>query len=222
MAPALRCAGGRARRTTRLTPSLDVVIEIPRGSRNKYEYDHERHVIRLDRRLFSATVYPADYGFIPDTLAEDGDPLDALVLLEEPTFPGVLGARPADRRVLDGRREGPRRQDHLRPRPRPGVRGRHHARRAAPAPARRDRALLRRVQDARAGQGHRDPRLRGRRRGARGDRRVSRPLRGARRRTDRVRPGWARRRTPPTARRRRRRARAARRGCPARRSSRRR
>jgi len=67
---------------------LDVVVEIPRGSRNKYEYDHDAHVIRLDRRLFSATVYPADYGFIPDTLAEDGDPLDALVLLEDPTFPG--------------------------------------------------------------------------------------------------------------------------------------
>jgi len=68
--------------------AFDMVVEIPRGSRNKYEYDHERHVMRLDRRLFSATVYPADYGFVPDTLAEDGDPLDALVLLEEPTFPG--------------------------------------------------------------------------------------------------------------------------------------
>jgi len=67
---------------------IDVVIEIPKGSRNKYEYDHTHHVIRLDRRLFSATVYPADYGFLPDTLAEDGDPLDALVLLEDPTFPG--------------------------------------------------------------------------------------------------------------------------------------
>jgi inorganic pyrophosphatase len=74
---------------------VDVVIEIPRGSRNKYEYDHERHVMRLDRRLFSATTYPADYGFIPDTLAEDGDPLDALVLLEDPTFPGCwVRARP--------------------------------------------------------------------------------------------------------------------------------
>ena len=73
-----------------MTPGepLDVVIEIPRGSRNKYEYDHEMHVIRLDRRLFSATVYPADYGFVPDTLALDGDPLDVLVLLEDPTFPG--------------------------------------------------------------------------------------------------------------------------------------
>jgi inorganic pyrophosphatase len=69
---------------------IEVFIEIPKGSRNKYEYDHERHVIRLDRRLFSATVYPADYGFVPDTLAGDGDPLDALVLLEDPTFPGCL------------------------------------------------------------------------------------------------------------------------------------
>ena len=74
---------------------IDVVIEIPRGSRNKYEYDHEAHVIRLDRRLFTATAYPADYGFIPDTLSEDGDPLDALVLLDDPTFPGCwVTARP--------------------------------------------------------------------------------------------------------------------------------
>lgn len=76
-------------RTMSDTPrTLDVVVEIPRGSRNKYEYDHENHVMRLDRRLFSATFYPADYGFVPDTLAEDTDPLDALVLLDDPTFPG--------------------------------------------------------------------------------------------------------------------------------------
>lgn len=68
--------------------TIDVVVEIPKGSRNKYEMDKERGVLRLDRRLFSATVYPADYGFVPETLAEDGDPLDALVLLEDPTFPG--------------------------------------------------------------------------------------------------------------------------------------
>lgn len=68
---------------------IDVIVEIPKGSRNKYEMDHETGVIRLDRRLFSATVYPADYGFIPDTLGEDGDPLDAMVLVEDPTFPGV-------------------------------------------------------------------------------------------------------------------------------------
>jgi inorganic pyrophosphatase len=67
---------------------IDVVVEIPRGSRNKYEFDHEKGVIRLDRRLFTATAYPADYGFVPDTLAEDGDPLDVLVLLDDPTFPG--------------------------------------------------------------------------------------------------------------------------------------
>lgn len=74
---------------------IEVVVEIPAGCRNKYEYDHDRHVIRLDRRLLSATVYPADYGFVVDTLAEDGDPLDALVLLEDPTFPGcVVSARP--------------------------------------------------------------------------------------------------------------------------------
>ena len=69
---------------------FDVVIEIPRGSRNKYEVDHESGLIRLDRTLFTSTVYPADYGFVPDTLGEDGDPLDALVLVLEPTFPGCL------------------------------------------------------------------------------------------------------------------------------------
>jgi inorganic pyrophosphatase len=75
--------------------NVHVIIEIPRGSRNKYEIDHETGHVFLDRRLFSATVYPADYGFIPDTLGEDGDPLDALVLLEDPTFPGVwVEARP--------------------------------------------------------------------------------------------------------------------------------
>jgi len=74
---------------------IEVMIEIPAGSRNKYEYDHEQHVMKLDRRLFAAMVYPADYGFVPDTLAEDDDPLDAMVLLEEPTFPGcVVRGRP--------------------------------------------------------------------------------------------------------------------------------
>lgn len=69
---------------------IQVVVEIPRGSRNKYEFDHETGRIRLDRVLFSPVHYPADYGFVPDTLAEDGDPLDALVLVSEPTFPGCL------------------------------------------------------------------------------------------------------------------------------------
>lgn len=67
---------------------FDVTVEIPKGSRNKYEMDHETGRIRLDRTLFTATQYPADYGFVPDTLALDGDPLDVLVLLEDPTFPG--------------------------------------------------------------------------------------------------------------------------------------
>jgi inorganic pyrophosphatase len=69
---------------------FDVVIEIPKGQRNKYEMDHETGRIRLDRMLFTSTRYPADYGFVEDTLADDGDPLDALVLLDEPTFPGCL------------------------------------------------------------------------------------------------------------------------------------
>jgi inorganic pyrophosphatase len=65
-----------------------VFIEIPRGSRNKYEYDRELDAILLDRRLFTSTVYPADYGFVEGTLAEDGDPLDVLVLVGDSTFPG--------------------------------------------------------------------------------------------------------------------------------------
>jgi inorganic pyrophosphatase len=69
---------------------VEVTIEIPKGQRNKYEKDHETGRIRLDRMLFTSTRYPSDYGFIEDTLADDGDPLDALVLLEEPTFPGCL------------------------------------------------------------------------------------------------------------------------------------
>jgi inorganic pyrophosphatase len=69
---------------------VPVVVEIPKGSRNKYEFDHDTGRIRLDRMLFSPVHYPTDYGFVPGTLAEDGDPLDALVLLGEPTFPGCL------------------------------------------------------------------------------------------------------------------------------------
>ena len=69
---------------------FDVTVEIPKGQRNKYELDHQTGRIRLDRLLFTSTRYPSDYGFIENTLADDGDPLDALVLLEEPTFPGCL------------------------------------------------------------------------------------------------------------------------------------
>ncbi len=65
-----------------------VFVEIPAGSRNKYEWDEELGGIALDRRLFTSMTYPADYGFLEGTLARDGDPLDAIVLVGEPTFPG--------------------------------------------------------------------------------------------------------------------------------------
>ena len=70
--------------------TFDVLIEIPKGSRNKYEYDFELKKIRYDRMIFSSMMYPADYGFVPETLALDGDPLDVLVLVTEPTFPGCV------------------------------------------------------------------------------------------------------------------------------------
>lgn len=74
---------------------IEVVVEIPKGSRNKYEIDHGTGQVWLDRHLFTATSYPADYGFVPETLAEDADPLDVLVLLDEPTVPGChMWARP--------------------------------------------------------------------------------------------------------------------------------
>jgi inorganic pyrophosphatase len=69
---------------------FDVTIEIPAGSRNKYELDHNSGKIRLDRMLFTSTRYPWDYGFVNNTLGQDGDPLDALVMLDEPTFPGCV------------------------------------------------------------------------------------------------------------------------------------
>ncbi|MDX3855474.1 inorganic diphosphatase [Streptomyces sp. AK02-01A] len=69
---------------------FDVIVEIPQGSRNKYEMDHKAGRIRLDRMLFTATRYPADYGYIEGTLGRDGDPLDALVLVGERTFPGCV------------------------------------------------------------------------------------------------------------------------------------
>ncbi len=77
-----------------------IVVEIPKNSRNKYEYEKELELFRLDRPLYSPLHYPGDYGFIPGTAAEDGDPADVLVLTEEPTFTGcLLEARPIG--VLD-------------------------------------------------------------------------------------------------------------------------
>jgi len=79
---------------------IEVFVEIPRGSRNKYEIDKVRGVLTLDRVLYSSVHYPTDYGFVVDTLAEDGDALDALVVVDEPTFPGChIIARPIG--VLD-------------------------------------------------------------------------------------------------------------------------
>jgi inorganic pyrophosphatase len=74
---------------------LNVLIEIPAGSQNKYEFDKDLNAFALDRVLYSSVHYPCDYGFIPNTLGDDGDPLDALVLIDQPTFPGcVITARP--------------------------------------------------------------------------------------------------------------------------------
>ena len=79
---------------------IEVTVEIPSGSRNKYEYDHARHRFVLDRVLYSSVHYPCDYGFIEGSMADDGDPLDVLVVIAEPTFPGcVVRARPIG--VLD-------------------------------------------------------------------------------------------------------------------------
>lgn len=69
---------------------VDAFIEIPKGSSNKYEYDEERQVFVLDRALYSPMFYPAEYGYIPNTLAEDGDPIDIMVLMANPTFPGCM------------------------------------------------------------------------------------------------------------------------------------
>jgi inorganic pyrophosphatase len=83
-----------------LREPIEVVVEIPSGSRNKYEYDHAQHRFVLDRILYSSVHYPCDYGFIEGSLADDGDPLDVLIVISEPTFPGcVVRARPVG--VLD-------------------------------------------------------------------------------------------------------------------------
>jgi inorganic pyrophosphatase len=74
---------------------INVLIEIAGGSKNKYEYDKDLQAFALDRVLYSSVKYPYDYGFVPNTLADDGDPLDGMVIMDEPTFPGcVIAARP--------------------------------------------------------------------------------------------------------------------------------
>ncbi|MEB3272516.1 MAG: inorganic diphosphatase [Prochlorothrix sp.] len=74
---------------------VNVLIEIPAGSKNKYEFDKDLNAFALDRVLYASVQYPFDYGFIPNTLADDGDPLDGMVIMDQPTFPGcVIAARP--------------------------------------------------------------------------------------------------------------------------------
>jgi inorganic pyrophosphatase len=74
---------------------INVLVEIPAGSKNKYEFDKDMNAFALDRVLYSSVQYPYDYGFIPNTLADDGDPLDGMVIMDQPTFPGcVIAARP--------------------------------------------------------------------------------------------------------------------------------
>ncbi len=87
---------------------LTCVVEIPKGSRNKYEYDPVLGGVKLDRFLSASVVYPTDYGFVPETLAPDGDPLDVLVCVSEPTFPGCF-VRPRSRgtRMADEKGDDP-------------------------------------------------------------------------------------------------------------------
>ncbi|MGI0494275.1 inorganic diphosphatase [Alkalinema pantanalense CENA528] len=74
---------------------INVLIEIPAGSKNKYEFDKDMNAFALDRVLYASVMYPYDYGFVPNTLADDGDPLDGMVIMDQPTFPGcVIAARP--------------------------------------------------------------------------------------------------------------------------------
>ena len=74
---------------------VTAVIEVPKGSRNKYEYDKKMEAFMLDRVLYSPVHYPAEYGFIPKSTYDDGDPMDILVIMEQPTFPGcIIEARP--------------------------------------------------------------------------------------------------------------------------------
>ena len=93
---------------------LYAVVEIPKGSSNKYEWDDELGAIKLDRLLFSSLGYPTDYGFFKETLASDGDPLDAMISVSEPTFPGCQHRGQAGRAVPHARPERGGQQDPLR------------------------------------------------------------------------------------------------------------
>src|ERR671939_66818 len=121
------------------------VVEIPRGSRNKYEWSSEHGRFLLDRFLSSSVVFPVDYGFVPGTDGGDGDPLDVLIAVSEPTFTGCgVIAKPVA--VRPG---GARAQGRLRAVRGPQLGGRRRRRPARRAATRGDRALLRRLQAAR-------------------------------------------------------------------------
>ena len=136
-----------------MAENFHCLVEIPKGSRNKYEWDEELQAIKLDRFLFASVVYPTDYGFIPQTLGEDGDPLDAMVVVTEPTFPGLHDPGEGHRAVPDARRQGRRRQGRVRPRARPELAPRREARGPERDAARRDLALLLDLQAARGDRG---------------------------------------------------------------------
>ena len=148
--------------------TFDVTVEMPKGQKNKYEVDHETGRIRLDRTLFTSTQYPADYGFIEGTLGQDGDPLDALVLVSEPTFPGCLITCRAV--AMFRMRDEAGGDDKVICVPATDVRSRPHSRhrRHSQVPAARDRALLQRLQRSRAGEVGRGCHVGRRRRGGRG------------------------------------------------------
>ena len=129
----------------------DVVIEIPRGSRNKYEVDHETGRVHLDRVLFTPFVYPIDYGYFDNTLGGDGDPLDALVA-RVPGLPRCGLHRSSSWRAHHGRRRRHRREAHLRSRERPSLVTHSRHRRRAGSDQERDQALLRALQRPRAWQ----------------------------------------------------------------------
>ncbi len=135
--------------------AFPVIIEVPNGSKNKYELDKETGLLRLDRVLYSAVHYPADYGFIPRTFCDDGDPLDALVLGQEPVHPltivearaiGVMRMR--DEKGIDDKIVAVSVRD-------PAFCRLHRQEPAAAAHAARDPAVLRGLQGARAQAGHR-------------------------------------------------------------------
>ena len=150
-----RPTGNVAARVSDSKPDTAIVrIEIPKGSRNKYEYDRELDAIKLDRFLFSSMVYPTDYGYFPETHAEDGDALDAMVCVSEPTFPGcIIEVKPIalfkmkDDQGIDDKILCVPCQD-------PGWNTLEQPRRHRQAAPRRDRALLLRLQGPRAEEGH--------------------------------------------------------------------